>query len=334
MKVSAVMPVFNAARTVERALRSLLEQDFREPWEVVAVDDGSTDGSAEALEAFARRDGRVRVIRRPHEGIVAALNAGLAAARGRYIARMDADDECAPDRLRRQAALLDERPEIGIAGCRVRFGGDRERQAGYAAYVDWLNSLIEPEAIALNRFVESPFAHPSVMFRRELPERLGAYRDGPFPEDYELWLRWMDAGVKGAKVDAELVVWNDPPERLSRTDPRYAPEAFFRMKARYLARWLARHNRFHPEVTVWGAGRVTRRRAAFLEEEGVRITRFIDLKRRRPPCGRPVLTPEELPPPGRFFVVAMVGKRGAREEIRERLAAAGYREGRDFILGA
>ena len=166
---------------------------------------------------------------------------------------MDADDVSQPARLARQRARLDAAPSLGLVATRVRFDGDRVRGAGYARYVDWTNGLLSHDAIRLGAFVESPFAHPSVMFRRAVVARHGGYADGDFPEDYELWLRWMDAGVRFGKVDAELLVWNDPPTRLSRTEPRYSTGAFYRIKCLYLARWLKRQVDPSREIWLWGA---------------------------------------------------------------------------------
>ena len=329
MKVSVVMPVYNAKSTVLRALESLRAQSFAS-MEIIVVNDGSTDGTLEIL----RDQPDIKLLDHSHRGIAPALNDGLAAASGDYIARMDADDLCHPERIKKQASFLDAFPDIGIVGCRVGFGGDRERQAGYSAHVDWINSLIEPEEIALNRFVESPFAHPSVMFRRELFEQFGTYRDGPFPEDYELWLRWMARNVKAGKVDEELVVWNDPPNRLSRTDPRYSIDAFYKTKARYLSQWLEQNNPHHPEVIIWGAGRVTRKRAGILEQYGIRITQYVDIKPRRLNCGTPVIMPDALPESETCFVLPMVGKRGARNQIRAILKERGFVEGVSCIFAA
>ncbi len=320
-------------------MSSIRRQTFAD-WELIAVDDGSTDGSRAQLETWSRDEPRVRVLPRAHGGIVAALNAGLAAARGALIARMDADDESHPERLAAQVRLLAAQPEIGVAGCLVEFGGDRAAGRGYALHVDWLNALVSPEEIALSRFVESPFAHPSVMFRRELTHRFGAYREGDFPEDYELWLRWAAAGVRMAKVPRVLLTWVDSPGRLSRSDPRYAPDAFYRMKAEYIAREVAARaqlgGRGKP-LLVWGAGRPTRKRAAHLECHGLAIAGYIDIDPRkigRRIGGRPVIAPEGLPPPGGAFVLGFVGSRGARDLVRVRLAARGYVEGRDFLMCA
>ncbi|MGE4552394.1 MAG: glycosyltransferase [Desulfovibrionaceae bacterium] len=338
-QISVVMPCFNAEATLGAAFSSVLGQEGAD-FEVVAVDDGSTDGTAGVLREWAGRDGRVRPVFAPHGGIVAALNAGLAAARGAYIARLDADDQCLPGRLARQAGFLDAGPELGLAGCRVRFGGDRRAAAGYARYVDWTNGLLDHEGIALNRFIESPLPHPSVMFRKGLVALHGGYRDGDFPEDYELWLRWLDAGVRMAKVDAELVVWNDPPDRLSRTDGRYGFEAFYRTKAEYLARWLKAGplaGAARPVVGVLGAGRVTRKRAELLLAHGVEIACWYDLDPRKVGhvvAGRPVRHRDEVPLPGELFLLSYVGSVGAREDIATFLASRGYAPGRDWMAAA
>lgn len=328
--VSVVLPARDAATCIARAVRGVLAQDLAD-WELLVVDDGSADATAARAERAAAGDPRVRLLRTGRRGLVAALAAGLAAARGPLVARMDADDELAPDRLSAQAALLAARPDIGVAGCLVAFGGDPAAARGYALHVEWLNALREPDEIAANRFVESPLAHPSVMFRRELARRHGGYADGPWPEDYELWLRWMDAGVRCAKVPRVLLTWHDPPGRLSRTDPRYSVEAFYACKCRWLARALPPDR----PVWLWGAGRVTRRRFAALEGPGRRFAGFVDvdpLKAGRALGGRRVVAPAGIP--REAFVVAGVGSRGARALIEVALQAGGRRAGADYLLAA
>jgi glycosyltransferase involved in cell wall biosynthesis len=340
-EVSVLLPVRDGAATLGRAIASIRAQSLA-AWELLIVDDGSRDASRSIAHAHAAEDTRVRVIERDRGGIVAALNAGLAVARGEFIARMDADDEALPHRLAAQLDFLrgHDGRELGLVGCGVEFAGDRVTGAGYALHVDWVNSLCTPAAIALNRFVESPFAHPSVMFRRQLVSQHGGYRDGDFPEDYELWLRWLDAGVPMAKLPETLLRWSDPPSRLSRTDPRYDPDAFFRAKAPWIARWiLARPDLARRPVWVWGAGRPTRKRAAALQQHGLTLAGYIDVdaKKRTPALGGtglPVILPATLPARGEIFVLGYVTSRGAREQIRAELTGRGYVEGEDFLMCA
>jgi len=333
--VSVVLPARNAAATIARAVASVQSQTLRD-WELLAIDDGSKDATRFILIEMAQLDPRIRVLR-TKAGIPGALNAGIAAAAGEFVARMDADDESAPDRLEKQAAFLQANPPIGLVGTRVDFGGDPVTAEGYALHVEWVNTLLTPEEIALNRFIESPFAHPSVMFRRHLVHDHGGYRDGDFPEDYELWLRWMDAGVPMAKLPETLLTWHDLPSRASRTDARYSPEAFYKLKAFWLAEWLQRELDPARGVWIWGAGRPTRQRAANLTEHGVKIAGYIDVDAKKTGKlvgGVPVVSPDELPPKETSFVLGYVGVRGARELHRAILEKSGRREGRDFLMCA
>ncbi len=331
--VSIVMPVRDGADTLRGAMESILAQTWRD-LELIVVDDGSTDATPEILTEYTRRDPRIRLVSTPPQGIARALQAGCAAAAGDWIARMDGDDWMHPERLSRQMDHARENPERGVVSGLVRYGGDAP---GYAAHVDWVNGLLTHEEMALRRFVEAPVAHPSVMFRRDLMEKHGGYRDGDFPEDYELWLRWMEAGVRFGKVPEEILVWNDPPGRLSRTDPRYDVDRFYETKCAYLARWLRGNVDPGRALWLWGAGRVTRRRFDPLEHEGVRFEGFIDVdpkKANRHRDGRRVVMAGELPDRSSAFLVVGVGNRGAREKIAAHLRARGWQEGLDFILAA
>ena len=331
--LSIVMPVRNAAVTLAVAVDSILAQTHRD-WELIVIDDHSADDTPALLGVMADADPRIRVIPAPLPGIAHALQAGCATARGEWIVRMDADDLMHPERLATQLSFARNHPGLGVVSCRVQYGGS---QPGYAAHVDWLNSVDSPETISLRRFVESPVAHPSVMFRRCLLESHGGYQAGDFPEDYELWLRWLDAGVRFGKCPESLLVWNDPPNRLSRTDPRYSIEAFYRTKCRYLARWIVSNNCSNRGLLLWGAGRVTRRRFDSLEFYGIGIQGFVDIDPKKIGAhrdGRVVISPDQISDSPRPFIVIGVGNRGASSRVADSLLARGWEEGRDFMLCA
>lgn len=335
MLVSVLLPVRDAAAHLPACLDSLLAQTLPD-FEIIAVDDGSQDQgrTLAMLRGYAARDARLSVLASEHLGIAGALNLAACHARGTYLARMDGDDLCHPDRFARQVAALDDRPELDAVGCLVRFGGDAERCGGYARHVEWLNTLLDHEAMRLGVFRDAPLAHPSAMFRAASFRRFGGYRQGPFPEDYELWLRWLEAGARLGKVPQTLLTWNDPPQRLSRTDPRYGQDSFHRLKAGYLARWLARNNPYHPTVWVVGAGRVTRRRVDHLLAQGVRVEAYLDIDPRKignTVSGRPVLHHEAVPRAGEAFVLSYVGNPGAPELIGNFLRGRGYKPGRDYL---
>lgn len=324
--VSVLMPVRDAPETVPAAVQSVRSQTLTD-WELVIVDDGSEPTTAGLLQALAADEKRIVLIRQKALGIAAALNRGLKACRGPLIARMDADDQMESRRLELQKGYLARHEDCGLVSCRVRFGGT---EAGYAAHVDWINSLMTHGAMSLRRFVEAPVAHPSVMFRRDLISRHGGYRQGYFPEDYELWLRWLDAGVRFGKVDQELLIWNDPPRRLSRTDGRYSVDAFYSMKCEYLRRWLDAESAGR-EIWLWGAGRITRRRFDGLLDL---ISGFIDVdvaKRGVHRDGRSVRMANDLPERSKSLILCGVGARGARAKISAHLMERGWLEGRDFL---
>ncbi|MDX1681213.1 MAG: glycosyltransferase family 2 protein, partial [Akkermansiaceae bacterium] len=163
-QVSVVMPLRNAAASLETAVRSVREQSFA-AWELIVVDDGSCDGSGGLLAELARADERIRIERTEARGVAPAMQRACELARAPWIARMDADDWMHPERLSSQLEHAGQHPELGVISCRVGYGGEGE---GYRAHVDWLNTLMDPEVIALRRFVEAPVANPSVMFCREL----------------------------------------------------------------------------------------------------------------------------------------------------------------------
>lgn len=335
-KISVILPVYNAADTLDEAVKSILNQRSVE-FELILIDDGSTDGSTEKIADWQNSDHRITALSQPHKGIVEALNYGLQAAQGRYIARMDADDISFPSRLRSQSQYLDRHPDIGLISGKVDFLGDAQSQRGYARYVEWVNSLDQKNDISLKRFIESPVPHPSVMFRRWIVKSLGGYRDGAFPEDYELWLRWMHAGIQFHKLNETLLQWRDLPDRLSRTHPRYDRMAFHRIKAYYLAEWLKMYNPYHPDVVIWGSNRTNRRRAHLLEKHGIRITAYIDInpnKIGQHIHGIPVWSPKDLPPAGSHFVIPFVASRGANRDIADILQRKNYVEGIDYLFGA
>lgn len=182
-EVSIIMPVKNAETHLVRAINSIRSQSYKD-WELMVVDDNSNDASYQLAETQGGKDPRIRLIQNSDPGIAHALNRGIALSVGSYIARMDADDVSHPDRLHEQVKFLNEHPEIGLVGTQVNFLGDRDQHAGYAAYVDWTNELVSWNDIRMNRYVESPFAHPSVMFRRSLVSANDEpYQQGNFPED-------------------------------------------------------------------------------------------------------------------------------------------------------
>lgn len=329
-EVSVILPYFNAENTLAAAVESMLNQTFTS-LEILLVNNNSTDRSFSVAREFAKKDSRIRLLNETKQGVDHAMNCGLENSRGRFIARMDADDISHPERLEKQVRFLIENPETGLVGSFVEYVPHNTGTVGFKRFVKWTNSFHTPEEIERNRFVEIPVVNPTILFRRELYEKFGGCRQGNFPEDYEMQLRYLDAGIKMAKIPEPLLEWHDYSTRLTRTDGRYTTEAFFRVKATYFRKWSEQNNLHHPEIWVWGAGRKTRQRARMLEKEGLKIRGFIDIVEGKT-TKKTTLHYSEIPSPGKIFVVPMVAKYGARELIRKSLLERHFSEGKDFIF--
>jgi len=186
--ISIVMPVWNGERYLAEAIQSILDQTFRE-FEFIILDDGSTDGTPEILTRYASGDSRIRVIRLGHEGIVTALNRGVAESRAAWIARMDADDISHPERLARQWEVIEKNPQAVLCHTHVNIIGD-------PAYVTKAGRFIRSQALtALRLCFQCPIVHPTVMFRKEAFLKYGGYlQEERHAEDFALWGRMINHG--------------------------------------------------------------------------------------------------------------------------------------------
>ena len=147
-------------------------------------------------------------------------------------------------------------------------------QAGYVEYMRWQNACLTSQDIKNQIYIESPFAHPSVMFRKDRVVESGGYRDGVFPEDYELWLRLFHARFKMMKLEQVLLDWRESDTRLSRTSNRYSDLAFEKLRAKYLVKDKRLQDR---RIVFCGVGRKTRQRARHLIDKGITPFAWIDI---------------------------------------------------------
>jgi glycosyltransferase involved in cell wall biosynthesis len=207
-KVSVVLPVWNAERYLAGAIESVLAQTFTD-FELLIVDDGSTDGSAALIRRY--RDRRIRRIENEKNlGVTRSLNLGLELARGRYVARMDADDLCAPERLERQVAFLDAHPGVALVASRARWVD------ALGAEIGVIDTPADGETLRRRLRRGNWIVHGTVMMRAEAVRALGGYNESmERAEDYDLWLR-LSERHQIAALPALLYTWRDHGGSVSR----------------------------------------------------------------------------------------------------------------------
>lgn len=180
-KVSVVMSVHNGETYLRDAIDSILNQSFKD-FEFIIINDGSADKTEEILAGY--QDSRLRIVRQANHGLTRSLNKGIQLSKGKYIARMDADDVSLPERLEKQVDFLDKTPSIGVLGtaCFEIDGNDKK--------VAYLNGLSDQKTIRKTLIKKNVFCHSSLMFRREVFGKVGCYDDEfKYSQDYELLFR-------------------------------------------------------------------------------------------------------------------------------------------------
>ena len=329
--VSILLPAWQADGTLPACLRSITRQtDPR--WECVVVDDGSTDATA-AIAQAATRDPRFRVVTTPHRGIVAALRTGLDACRGRWVARMDADDLMHRDRLRLQLAALADDPTLTAVGTHVRVFPRANLRDGFRDYERWLAEIVTPLQVRTEAFVESPLVHPTLMIDRARLTTLG-YHDVDWPEDYDLVLRLLAAGDAIGVVPERLLLWRDTPTRLTRTHPRYTQTQITACKAAFLATGILAGQ---PRYVLWGygqTGRALRSALALYDKHPAYIVELHPGRLGNRIHGAPVVPYTDIPTLPPLPLIASVAGVEPRTEIRTALRAMHRTELIDFVCAA
>ena len=322
-EISVVLPVYNAQASIERAVRSMLEQTL---WdiEIIVIDDGSTDQTAAIVNSI--QDSRIRYFKKPHRGVALTMNDGVAVARSPLIARMDADDFSHRSRLESQRKYL-ETHDVDAVGCQVRIiDTDGSTVESMSRYQTWINNetLCGEDILAL-RFVELPVVNPTILARRQYFEL--ECRDSSFPEDYDLMLRAAAAGFRFGKVPQKLFDWIDSRGRLTRSDQRYSVDAFMNCRRHHLLDGPLQHVR---RVKLWGVGQTGKPWMRWLQDHNIEIEQAIEVSPRKigqTVHGVLVEHPVQLGDHDGIPIIVAVGASGARALIKEHLSQRGYRTG-------
>lgn len=231
--ITVLMSVYNGQRWLDEAILSVLNQTFAD-FEFLIVNDGSTDGSLGIANTFAAKDSRIKVIDKPNSGLSDSLNVGIAQARGEWIARLDADDLCEPERLERQYELARSEPALVLIGTGLRQIDEQGRPGKVFRYPRSHRRLVSHLTTA-RRF----FAHSSAFYRTTAVRAIGSYRNCcSRAEDWDLWLRLSEYGQM-ACIDRPLVRVRQHDHQISHDEggQRQLVDAYIAM----ISYWLRRY---------------------------------------------------------------------------------------------
>ena len=218
--VSVVMATYNDPLDyLKLSVESIINQTYSN-WELLIVDDSTKSEVIDGLNAFERKDSRIRIIRGNYKlGFVKSLNVGIQESRGIYIARMDSDDISKSNRLEKEISFLEENQDIDIVGANIEIIDEKCNVIGNRTYE------IEENKIRRNSFFRNPLAHPTVMYRKQAIIKLDGYDENfKMAEDYELWLRAIKAGIKISNIPEVLLSYrmgNDYYKKRSKENWKY-----------------------------------------------------------------------------------------------------------------
>ncbi len=269
MLISILLPTFNTAPYLAACIDSILAQT-EEHWELIAVNNFSTDGSAEILQAYAGRDPRIRFFHNEDErgrtGVSPANRFAFQQARGPLVTRMDSDDIMPPDRLfLMKKMLLDSGPGHVATGA-VQFFGEDGVGDGYRKYEAWLNGLAASGRHFEEIYRENVLPSPVWMAWHNDLVLAVAFEEDIYPEDYDLTFRLRHSGCKIIATAELLHHWRERPDRTSRTDPKYLDNSYLDLKTQWFLKTDFDEKR---PLVLWGAGRKGKRLAALLRTGGV-----------------------------------------------------------------
>lgn len=249
--ISIVMPVKNTSLFLEECLNSILNQTYTH-WELLAVNDHSTDNSFDILHNYSEKDNRIKVFDNDGKGIIDALSLAYKKSSGELITRMDSDDIMQLQKLELMHADLKQNGKGNIALGLVKYFSEEQLGEGFSKYESWLNTLTKKGNNFFEIYKECVVPSPCWMVWREDFDKCGGFNSDVYPEDYDLVFRFYRCGLKCLSSNNLLHLWRDYPTRTSRTDQHYADSSFIEIKTNY---FLKLHYDSSRNLVVWGAGK-------------------------------------------------------------------------------
>ena len=232
-KISLIMSVYNGEEYIAEAIDSVINQSFRD-FELIIINDCSTDGTSEILDNFAKLDDRVKVYTNEvNLRLPSSLNKALSIANGKYIARMDADDICLPDRLQKQYDFMEKNPDVALSSCRfmtLKNGVISSGGCGGKCDPDSINALL---------LVTNPILHPGIIAKAQVIKELGYDKNFTCTEDMELWTRFVMQGHKVEILPEYLMIYRLHDKQITETTLEKQKREVVSIQKTYLAKQLS-----------------------------------------------------------------------------------------------
>jgi glycosyltransferase involved in cell wall biosynthesis len=264
-KVSIIMPVRNGIPFLQECLDSIRNQTYTN-WELLVVNDHSTDETQQILEQYAEFDSRIKPTHNSGIGIINALNTGYSLSNGEYITRMDADDIMPINKLETLLILLLNKADNSVATGHVKYFSSSGVKEGYKSYEHWLNNLCTNKNHNQNIYKECVIASPAWMMRRDHFDSIGGFNSDTYPEDYDLCFRMYEHGVNIVSSPTVVHHWRDHENRTSRNDENYADNRFLDLKLFYFQKIeLPKYQ----AIILIGAGKKGKSVAKFLKDQAI-----------------------------------------------------------------
>jgi len=250
------MPVKDTAPYLEACISSILEQTFTD-WELIAVNDNSSDDSLAILEGFATKDKRVKVFTNASPGLLEALRFGYAQTTGGLIHRMDSDDKMPLSKLQLMADAWQGKRSL-VTGGTEYFKDNGKVGDGFRRYDAWLREVARNQSHAIEMYRECVIPSNCWLLHREDFDAIGGFEPETFPEDYDLCFRFITGGLHIIGLDEILHHWRDREDRISRNWEVYRDNRFYELKINYFFKHSRKQER---PLVLWGAGKNGKDRA-------------------------------------------------------------------------
>ncbi|OYX26493.1 MAG: glycosyl transferase family 2 [Flavobacteriales bacterium 32-35-8] len=263
--VSVLIPFKNTENYLTDCLESIIIQTYKN-WEVIIVDDGSTDSSYSLVELYALKENRIKLYKNTGNGIIDALQLAFKHSQGDYITRMDSDDIMHPNKLNILATNLMTYGKHHIAIGLVKYFSDEGIQEGYGTYETWLNGLTKTGNNYAEIYKECVIPSPCWMVHRDDLIACDAFNPTIYPEDYDLTFRFYKQKIKPIPCNHVLHYWRDYSMRTSRTHIHYAQNHFTSLKIHHFLDIDYNKNK---TLTIWGAGNKGKIIAKMLLEKNI-----------------------------------------------------------------